>query len=246
MSRLSLNEARTRAADLTALLEEFQKRKQAADDLRRKDTAANEARVLARQELKALDDQRARRDELTAQQSEQREQRGVYEELTAAFGKNGLPAMLIETAIPEIEEDANELLRKMSGGRMTVRIDTQRERKSGGTIETLDFLVSDELGERSYDTFSGGEAFRVNFALRVAMSQLLARRAGAHLNALFLDEGFGTQDEEGRARLVEAITAVQDRFQLILVITHIEELRDSFPVHLEVTKSSEGSRVTIR
>ncbi|HYO89292.1 MAG TPA: SMC family ATPase [Candidatus Limnocylindrales bacterium] len=242
----ALDAARARTGELTALLAEFQKRKQTADDLRRKDTSANEARVLARQELKALDDQRTRRDELTRQQTEQREQRGIYEELTSAFGRNGLPAMLIETAIPEIEEDANELLRKMSGGRMTVRINTQREKVTGGTIETLDFLVSDELGERSYDTFSGGEAFRVNFALRVAMSELLARRAGAHLNALFLDEGFGTQDEEGRARLVEAITAVQDRFQLILVITHIEELRDSFPVHLEVTKTAEGSKVTIR
>lgn len=244
--QLALNGADARATELTTLQAEFQKRRQTADDLRRKDTAANEAHVLARQELKALDGQRARRAELTAKQDEQREQRGIYEDLVSVFGKKGLPAMLIETAIPEIEEDANDLLRTMTGGRMTVRINTQREGSTGGTIETLDFLVSDELGERSYDTFSGGEAFRVNFALRVAMSQLLARRAGAHLNALFLDEGFGTQDEEGRARLVEAINAVKDRFQMILVITHIEELREAFPVHLEVTKTSEGSRVAIR
>ncbi len=196
--------------------------------------------------LNALDSLRTRHDQLSEQLTEQREQHGIYEELTAAFGKNGIPAMLIETAIPEIEDEANLLLWKMTGGRMSVRITTQREKVTGGTIETLDFLVSDELGQRPYDTFSGGEAFRVNFALRVALSQLLARRAGAHLRALFLDEGFGTQDEEGRARLVEAITAVQERFDLILVITHIEELRDSFPVHLQVTKTETGSRVAIR
>lgn len=244
--QIALDGAQNRATELMALQAEFQKRKQTADDLRRKDTAANEARILARQKLKALDDQRIRRGELEARQNEQREQRGIYEDLVSAFGKNGLPAMLIETAIPEIEEEANNLLNTMTGGRMTVRINTQRERATGGTIETLDFLVSDELGERSYDTFSGGEAFRVNFALRVAMSQLLARRAGAKLNALFLDEGFGTQDEEGRMRLVEAINAVKERFQMILVITHIEELREAFPVHIEVTKTSEGSRVAIR
>lgn len=232
---------------LAALLEVFQQRKQAADDLRRRETSANEARVLARQALKALDDLRERRDSLTERHAYQREQRGIYDELAAAFGKNGIPAMLIETAIPEIEQDANDLLWKMTGGRMSVRITTQRERKSGdGAIETLDFLVADELGERSYDTFSGGEAFRVNFALRVALSQLLARRSGAHLRALFLDEGFGTQDEDGRARLVEAITAVQDRFDLILVITHLDDLRDSFPVHLLVTKTPQGSKVSIR
>jgi len=80
----------------------------------------------------------------------------------------------------------------------------------------------------------------------VALSQLLARRAGAHLRTLFLDEGFGTQDAEGRERLVEAITVVQDSFDLILVITHIDELRDSFPVHLVVEKTRGGSRVVVR
>ncbi len=246
-AELALAATQAEVERLAGLLEEFQQRKQTADDLRRRETAANEARVLARQALKALDDLRERRDSLTGRLADQREQRGIYEELTAAFGKNGIPAMLIETAIPEIEEDANDLLRQMTGGRIAVRITTQREKKSGdGAIETLDFLVADELGERPYDTFSGGEAFRVNFALRVALSQLLARRSGAHLRALFLDEGFGTQDEDGRARLVEAITAVQDRFDLILVITHLDDLRDSFPVHLLVTKTPQGSKVSIR
>jgi exonuclease SbcC len=63
---------------------------------------------------------------------------------------------------------------------------------------------------------------------------------------LFIDEGFGTQDEEGRARLVEAITAVQNNFDLILVITHIDELRDSFPVHIMLEKTSDGSRISVR
>ena len=88
--------------------------------------------------------------------------------------------------------------------------------------------------------------FRINFAIRVALSQMLARRAGAHLRTLFIDEGFGTQDDEGRNKLVEAINAVQDEFAIILVVTHIEELRDQFPVHIAVEKTSDGSRVTIR
>lgn len=242
----ALSSAQARLVELEALLVVFQERRQVAEDLRRKERTAHEARVLARQALDALDHLRTRQDELSDRLAEQREQRGIYDELVSAFGKNGIPAMLIETAIPEIEDEANALLWKMSGGRMSVRITTQREKVTGGTIETLDFMVSDELGQRPYDTFSGGEAFRVNFALRVALSQLLARRAGAHLSALFLDEGFGTQDEDGRTRLVEAITAVQERFEMILVITHIEELRDSFPVHLQVTKTDSGSRVAIR
>ena len=127
-----------------------------------------------------------------------REEKALYEELRAAFGKNGIPAMIIEAAIPELEEEANQLLTRMTEGRMNVRLDTQREKKTGGIAETLDILISDELGTRAYESFHGGEAFRVNFAIRVALSQLLARRAGAQFRTLFIDEGFGTQDEAGR------------------------------------------------
>ena len=66
------------------------------------------------------------------------------------------------------------------------------------------------------------------------------------MRTLFLDEGFGTQDEDGRNKLVEAITTVQDDFALILIITHIDELRDSFPVHIALDKTSDGSRVSVR
>jgi exonuclease SbcC len=86
----------------------------------------------------------------------------------------------------------------------------------------------------------------VNFAIRVALSQLLARRAGAQLRALFIDEGFGTQDEAGRERLIEAITSIQDDFDLVLVITHIDELKDAFPARIEVTKTPNGSLAVIR
>jgi exonuclease SbcC len=83
----------------------------------------------------------------------------------------------------------------------------------------------------------------VNFAIRLALSRLLARRAGAQLRTLFIDEGFGTQDTQGRERLVEAIHAIQDEFDLILVITHIEELKEAFPARIEVTKTDAGSQV---
>ena len=107
-------------------------------------------------------------------------------------------------------------------------------------------LILPTNSARPYEMYSGGEAFRVNFAIRVALSKMLARRAGAHLRTLFIDEGFGTQDEDGRGKLVEAITAIQEDFDLILVITHIDELRDAFPVHVIVEKTANGSMVTLR
>ncbi|MDP2931614.1 MAG: SMC family ATPase, partial [Chloroflexota bacterium] len=169
----------------------------------------------------------------------------IYKDLAQAFGKKGIQALLIETALPEIENEANQLLARMTDNRMHVKIETQRETKKGDQVETLDINIADELGTRNYEMFSGGEAFRINFAIRIALSRLLARRAGAPLPTLIIDEGFGTQDSAGIEKLKEAINSIQEDFQKILVITHVEELRDAFPTRIDVTKTAEGSTVSI-
>ncbi len=231
---------------LSVLVEEYHARNKEANAYRTREREMNNRLVALRQELQALAFQRERKQRLQERQELLRHDEAVYKELRLAFGKNGIPAMIIETAIPELEASANRLLSRMTDGRMHLKLNTQREKITGGMAETLDIEIADELGTRSYDLYSGGEAFRIDFALRVALSQLLARRAGAQLRTLFIDEGFGSQDDDGRNKLVEAITAIQSEFDLILVITHIEELRDSFPVHIVVEKTSEGSRIAVR
>jgi exonuclease SbcC len=89
--------------------------------------------------------------------------------------------------------------------------------------------------------FSGGEAFRINFAIRLALSEVLAQRAGARLQTLVIDEGFGSQDALGRQRLIEAINLVRQDFAKILVVTHIDELKEAFPTRIEVEKTPHGS-----
>ncbi len=173
------------------------------------------------------------------------EEKGIYEELALAFGKKGAQALIIERALPEIEEEANRLLARMTDNRMHLKIESQRDTKKGEPVETLDIKIADDLGIRDYEMFSGGEAFRVNFALRIALSRLLARRAGAPLPTLIIDEGFGTQDSAGREKLVEAITSIQEDFEKILVVTHIEELKYAFPVRIDVVKTEEGSTFSI-
>lgn len=173
----------------------------------------------------------------------------IYDELSRAFGKNGIQAMVIETAIPQITSSASHLLRRLTDGGMTVKLELtegRREARTGEPTEQLDIRVGDEHGNtRSYEMFSGGEAFRINFALRIALSKLLAARSGAPLPILFIDEGFGSQDATGQDRLREVINSVQDEFQKVLVITHIEGIKDSFPVRIEVEKTSSGSTFTV-
>ena len=172
-----------------------------------------------------------------------REEQGIYLELSQAFSRQGLQALLIETILPRIEEEANELLGRMTDGRMNVKLETQRELKSrrGEYAETLEIKISDELGPRSYEMFSGGEAFRINLALRIALSKVLAHRSGAPLPTLFIDEGFGTQDTAGRERILDVIRAIEPDFERIIVITHLEELKEAFPVRIEVEKRDGAS-----
>ena len=169
-------------------------------------------------------------------------EQGIYQELYAAFGRSGVPAMLIDAAVPHIETEANYLLGRMTDNRLAVKMETQRMNQGGSVTETLDILVSDELGSRSYDLFSGGEAFRINLALRIALSKVLSQRLGAPLPTLFIDEGFGTQDAAGRERIVDAIASIQDDFEKIIVITHLDDLKDLFPVRIEVLKTEQGSQ----
>ena len=175
-----------------------------------------------------------------------KKEQNIYEKLIVAFGKNGIQALIIENALPEIEEEANDLLAKLTNNSTQISIESLRDLKSGGIKETLDIKISDELGFRDYELYSGGEAFRIDFSLRIALSKLLTRRAGTKLRTLVMDEGFGTQDEEGIDNLVQAIQSISEDFDKILVITHLESLKDAFPVRIEVTKLPEiGSRFEI-
>ena len=202
----------------------------------------------ATQRVKVLADVRARRKLLEAEREALALQTRQYKQLERAFGKDGVPALLIEQALPEIEAKANELLDRLSDGMMSVSFVTQaqyKDKKRDDLRETLDIQIRDGSGMRDYEMFSGGEAFRVNFAVRLALSEILARRAGARLQTLVIDEGFGSQDTLGRQRLVEAIRLVRGDFAKILVITHIDELKDVFPSRIEVEKTERGSTARV-
>ena len=215
------------------------------------DEIGNDIRAAEQEQARAgarLEQLAERRDEKTRLGDEERQaasRASVHDELALAFGPRGVQALLIETALPELEDDANDLLGRMTNGVMTLRLETQRQTQSGSTVETLEVIISDVQGTRAYEMYSGGEAFRINFALRIALSKLLARRAGAEVPVLFIDEGFGSQDEEGRERLIEAISALWNdpafHDGLILVITHIDDIRNQFDTRIDVTKTDNGS-----
>jgi exonuclease SbcC len=217
-------------------------------NMQEQENALNQEVGAARQKVTVLDGLLARKVDFKYALEKLARQIGQHKTLERAFGKAGVPALLIEQVLPEIESKSNELLDRLSNGQMSVRFVTQAEykdRKREDLKETLDIQISDAAGVRDYEMYSGGEAFRVNFAIRLALAEVLAQRKGARLQTLIIDEGFGSQDIQGRQRLIEAINLVKSDFSKILVITHLDELKDAFPTRIEVEKTDTGSKVTV-
>ena len=217
-------------------------------DLQERENQLHQEVGAARQKVMVLADLRKRKKTLETERGDLGLQIGHYKTLERAFGKDGVPALLIEQALPEIEMKANQILGRLSDDSMHLHFETQakyKDEKRKDLRETLEIQVSDGAGLRDYEMYSGGEAFRVNFAIRLALSEVLAQRKGARLQMLVIDEGFGSQDALGRQRLIQAINAVKPDFAKILVITHLEELKDAFPTRIEVEKTETGSTVMV-
>ncbi|OGB86206.1 hypothetical protein A3J41_00750 [candidate division TM6 bacterium RIFCSPHIGHO2_12_FULL_38_8] len=168
-----------------------------------------------------------------------------YQEIAKALGKDGIQALLIEQAIPEIEHETNQILARLTNNQTQIFIESLRDLKKGGSKETLDIKISDSFGLRDYEMFSGGEAFRIDFALRIGISKLLARRAGTTLQTIFIDEGFGSQDEEGLQLIMDNIYKIQDDFAKIIIVSHLPEMKEQFPVQFMIEKKRCGSTVSV-
>lgn len=202
----------------------------------------------ARQRVDVLETLRNRRAEHDLKRKDFNQNIVRHKSLERAFGKDGVPALLIEQALPQIQQKANDILERLSDGAMTIQFVTQaeyRDKKRDDLKETLEIHISDSSGMRNYEMYSGGEAFRVNFAIRLALSEILAQRKGARLQTLIIDEGFGSQDVLGRQRLIEAINMVKNDFEKIFIITHLDELKEAFPNRIEVEKTERGSTVRV-
>jgi len=167
-----------------------------------------------------------------------------WQTLIKAFGKSGIPALIIENSIPELERISNDILSQMTNGQNSLRFDTQRDKKDGkGQIETLDIWVNDDSGyERIYETYSGGEALRIDLAIRLGLAELLANRAGSKVEFVVGDELFGSQDKEHTELVIQALKAIAPRFKKVLIITHIETAQAMFDQQIVM---SEGGRVEI-
>ncbi len=168
--------------------------------------------------------------------------------LIKAASKTGVQALVIEAAIPQLEKDANNLLLHMAHN-MEIALQSQRLTQKGTATETLDIVVYSGGHVAPIETLSGGERFRADLSLRLAIGRMVARRSSAAIEMLAIDEGFGSQDGDGQEAVVEVISSLQGLFGLILVISHVQAVAEaigSVGNMITVSKSGNESKVEVK
>jgi exonuclease SbcC len=182
-------------------------------------------------------------DKLRKDRAENDQKLAVSKALVEAVGKKGAPALIIESFLPTIERDANAYLELMSPG-ISLTLDSQRITQKGSASETLDINVYNNGHSAPIETLSGGERFRADLALRLAIGRALSRKSGTQARMLCIDEGFGSQDPDGQEAVVGTIINLSDAFDLIVLITHVEPVAKAISTIgsvLEVGKSRGAS-----
>jgi exonuclease SbcC len=193
--------------------------------------AAAHARADA--DLRGIEAAIAEADELRAQRRRVVEQQQVADALAGHLAANRFEKWLLDEAVQQLVHGGSQILAELSGGAYELAVDA----RSGG------FLVVDHTNAsqtRPARTLSGGETFLASLALALALADhlgaTLAATGPARLDALFLDEGFGTLDPDTLDVVATALDELGARGRMVGVVTHVRELADRLPVRFEVRK----------
>ena len=170
------------------------------------------------------------------------EDHAVYSDLLVAFSPKGIRSYILETAVEELEKEANSILGKLSSNRLSITFKTKKEaKKSKQEKLTFEVLINDGQKTFPFTSYSGGQKFRISFVLRVALSKLLLRRAHSKLEFLIIDEAVSPLDGRGVEQIIEVINELQNEFKTILVITHRNDVKQYFEKILTVNMTPDGS-----
>jgi exonuclease SbcC len=172
---------------------------------------------------------------LATQIEEKAHYASVAHELSQHLRADGFERWLMVGAIANLVAGANSLLGQLSGGGYSLIAD------ASGSFDVIDHHSANEV--RPISTLSGGETFLVSLSLALSLAETLSASGGAGLDAIILDEGFGTLDEELLEVVATVLEDLAGRGLMVGIITHVKELAGLAPVRYRVRKEPDGSVV---
>ncbi|MFD4234829.1 AAA family ATPase [Streptomyces sp. NPDC058542] len=160
--------------------------------------------------------------------------------------KMRLEAYVLAARLEQVASAATARLRRMSSGRYTL---VHSDARTGGRRAGLGLHVVDAWtgSERDTATLSGGETFFASLALALGLADVVTEEAGGvRLDTLFIDEGFGSLDDQTLDEVLDVLDSLRERDRSVGIVSHVADLRRRIPVRLEVVKERQGSSVRHR
>ncbi|MER7537952.1 SMC family ATPase [Streptomyces sp. NPDC097704] len=157
-----------------------------------------------------------------------------------------LESYVLAARLEQVAAAASARLQRMSSGRYTL---VHSDARSGGKRSGLGLHVVDAWtgNERDTATLSGGETFFASLALALGLADVVTDEAGGvRLDTLFIDEGFGSLDEQTLDEVLDVLDSLRERDRSVGIVSHVGDLRRRIPAQLEVVKARQGSAVRLR
>lgn len=153
---------------------------------------------------------------------------------------------VLSSYFTRVLEEANVRLKTMSGGRYSLHL--REEAKNRVSAGGLDIMIYDTHTGRKRDvkTLSGGETFKASLSLALGLSDVVQQEAGGiQLDSIFIDEGFGTLDDESLDRAMDTLIELQSSGRLVGIISHVNSLKERISSQINIVKESAGSKIKV-
>jgi DNA repair exonuclease SbcCD ATPase subunit len=157
--------------------------------------------------------------------------------LASAFGRDGIPQMLVEKTIPRFEEIMNELVSEFECG-FEIKVISQKQTKKGSMEDVIEILVNEGFGPREIRTFSGGENKLLKYLVRIAFAIIQAERSGKGLKVLVLDEAVDALDDDKTNDFMTMIMSLPKYFNQVFVISHNARILSDIPCKIKFERVS--------
>ena len=156
-----------------------------------------------------------------------------------------LEEWVLSVYLKRVLRQANSRMHKMTSGRYSLQVNSlggDNRKRHGLDLEVFDTFTGQSRKAR---TLSGGETFKSALALALGLADVVAAGSNRDLDALFIDEGFGSLDEQSLEQVLVILDSLQNGGRVVGVISHVEELKRVLPRGIEVEGTDRGSKATV-
>ena len=220
--------------------EDWRRQKEERDSARNQINTLTSSLHLLNHQIQEMTERLAEKQKLEEQWEKETHKKDMIKELEQLFKGNAFIEYVAQAKLAYIAREASVILSKISGGNYALEINESaefiiRDNKNGGAI-------------RPSDTLSGGEMFITSLSLALALSSSIQLNGAAPLEFFFLDEGFGSLDDDLLDTVMNSLEQLQSKKRSIGIISHVEAIQTRVPVKLLVTPSDlsqKGSQITL-